>query len=197
MDFFIKDKVAIHIYRMEKYHGLDFINYVYEFKSFLNDNHISKNETDDEFIDYEQQNTLKNSIRDMHIYLDILTMKNNFEQSKKRLPTIEELFKNYYRLDSLSISTDLSINMFRTTVIDCQEIYYDFFLSHAKLMLPTIWKNQSLNPDLVKLIRICGLGLEKAIKKLVFNFRSSDDYFQFVLDDSIFKNELRRNLIVK
>ena len=64
-------------------------------------------------------------------------------------------------------------------------------------MLPTIWKYQYLNPDLVKLIRICGLGLAKAIEKLVFNFTSFDDYFQFVLDDSIFKNELRRNLIVK
>ena len=38
-----------------------------------------------------------------------------------------------------------------------------------KLMLPTIWKYQYLNPDLVKFIRICALDLAKAIENLVFN----------------------------
>ena len=90
---------------------------------------------------------------------------------------------------SLIFFLPIGLGSFLNALLLYLQEHEDFFDYHFKLLLPTIFKYDSLI-DFNQLVSITSLQLNKAINILIDNYSDPDDYCSFLLDSQIYENAI-------
>tara|TARA_Y100001968_G_C19321524_1_gene699528 strand:- start:135 stop:791 length:657 start_codon:yes stop_codon:yes gene_type:complete len=192
-DLFLDNHISDIIYKIENTCTLDFIEQVHAYKEYLEDDYISDDwlistihdgKEFEYFINYDEENILINAMEEMKFLKRLESIKNEYFSKNGQYP----IFNNENIRNSLDLTNNfIDFNSFNIYNIKAYNTYINFFDSHLKLFLPTIWKYKNII-NVIDLLNTFTYILNRELNYLIDSYKSNDDYYFFVLNDSIYED---------